>query len=97
MRTIQAKRAEIIETLENYVGKRFNSLRFLEEDLSKSLRSKKDIKLSYSSQNYETEHTPDWNLIGSVDSEEVFCDFDIYFLYDRHKNLYITEVGYVFE
>jgi hypothetical protein len=85
------------EALENLVGRRFETIAKLESYLTEYLASDKPIKLEYASQNYESDHTPDWNLISNCENEFVFCDFDIYFLYDRYNTLYITEVGYEFE
>lgn len=85
------------EALEKLVGRRFETIEKLNEFLTGYLASDKPIKLEYASQNYESEHTADWNLIANCENEFVFCDFDIYFLYDRYNNLYITEVSYEFE
>ena len=85
------------EALEKLVGRRFETIAKLESYLTEYLASDKPIKLEYASQNHESDHTADWNLIANCENEFVFCDFDIYFLYDRYNNLYITEVGYEFE
>jgi hypothetical protein len=85
------------EALENLVGRRFETIEKLNEFLTEYLASDKPIKLDFAYQNDERDHTTDWNLIANCENEFVFCDFDIYFLYDRYNNLYITEVGYEFE
>ena len=85
------------KALENLVGRRFETIEKLNEFLTEYLASNKPIKLDFAYQNNESDHTVDWNLIANCENEFVFCDFDIYFLYDRYNNLYITEVGYEFE
>ena len=91
------KGKETIQKLEKLVGRRFETIEKLNEFLTEYLASDKPIKLEFAYQNNEIEHTADWNLIANCENEFVFCDFDIYFLYDRYNNLYITEVGYEFE
>lgn len=85
-----------IEKLENLVGRRFDYIADLEKHLTSLLQAREPIKLYFATQNYESDHTVDWNLVGSFVNDEIFCDFDIYFLYDRYNNLHITEVGYEF-
>ena len=85
------------QALENLVGRRFETIGILENYLTEYLASDKPIILDFAHQNYESDHTADWNLIANCKNEFVFCDFDIYFLLDRENRLYITEVGYEFE
>jgi hypothetical protein len=94
MRESEKKFAKALEKL---AGRRFETIEKLNEFLTEYLASDKPIKLEFAYQNYESDHTADWNLIANCENEFVFCDFDIYFLYDRYSNLYITEVGYEFE
>ena len=41
----------------------------------------------------------DYMLVGSLQNKEkdILCDFDIYYLETRNKEMYITEVSYNFE
>lgn len=96
-KTRYEKKKETIQKLEKLVGRRFETIAKLESYLTEYLESDKPIKFDFSYQNYEIDHTADWNLIANCENEFVFCDFGIYFLYDRYNNLYVTEVGYEFE
>lgn len=95
MATYQVKK-DYIKRFENLVGRRFETLGKLEKHLTQYLQADNEIRLDFSEQNYEIEHTSDWNLIGRLENDFISCDFDIYFLWDRGNNLYITEVGYDF-
>jgi hypothetical protein len=96
-KTRYEKKKETIQKLEKLVGRRFETITKLENYLTEYLASDKPIKLDFAYQNYESDHTADWNLIANCENEFVFCDFDVYFLYDRYDNLHITEIGYEFE
>lgn len=87
---------EFAEKLENLVGRRFETIQALNDFLKDYLGSKDNISLEFAYQNWESEHTPDFNLIGCCETDLVYCDIDIYFLWDRESSLYITEVGYEF-
>lgn len=95
MATYQAKK-DYTKRFEHLVGQRFQTLSELENYLQKYLQSDNEIRLDFSTQNYELDHTADWNLVGYMENGFISCDFDIYFLWDREQNLYITEVGYEF-
>lgn len=88
---------EYIAILEDFVGRRFDTVKELETVLTKKLNLEKKIKLDFSSINWERDFLADWNFCGSFEQDDIYCQFDIYFLYDREQNLYITEVGYEFE
>ena len=79
---------------ERLVGKRFNTISKLEHYLTTEFNTLKDVKLDFSYINYEEDFLPDWDLCGLVENKEIYCDLDIYFLYDREQHIYITEVGY---
>ena len=87
---------EFAQKLEKLVGRRFETIQALNDFLKDYLGSKDNIHLELAYQNWEREHTPDFNLIGCCETDLVYCDIDIYFLWDRENNLYITEVGYEF-
>lgn len=87
---------EFAQKLENLVGRRFETIGTLNEFLTDYLLSKNPINLDFAYQNWESDHTFDFNLIGECETELVYCDIDIYFLWDRENRLYITEVGYEF-
>ena len=82
------------EKFESLVGKRFDTLAKLEEYLTKEFQTHENVKLDFSYINYEEDFLPDWDLCGLIDNYDIYCDLDIYFLYDREQHLYITEVGY---
>ena len=88
---------EFAQKLENLVGRRFETLQKLNEYLTEYLKAHTPIYLEFTDNNWESDHTPDFNLIGCCETDLVFCDIDIYFLWDRENNLYITEVGYEFD
>ena len=82
--------------LENLVGRRFESIDTLKEFLTDYCQASNKVDIDFASQNWEEDHTCDWNLICNIENEFIFCDIDIYFLLDRENRLYITEVGYEF-
>ena len=86
-----------IETINGMVGKRFETLGALNYYIKKYLKVGENFSMDFSSQNYENAHSCDWELISLIENEDVYCHLDIYFLWDRYNNLYITEVGYEFE
>lgn len=77
--------------------RRYRNLRDLESFLTTLLNTKEPIWLEHSNQNYEADHTPDWNVIGHYENKYIFCDFDIYFLYDRYSEILVTEINCTFE
>ena len=79
---------------ERLVGKRFNTIAKLEHYLTTEFNTLKDVKLDFSYINHEEDFLPDWDLCGLIENDEIYCDLDIYFLYDREQHIYITEVGY---
>lgn len=87
---------EFAQKLENLVCRRFETIGALNEFLTDYLGSKDNIDLEFAYQNWEIDHTCDFNLICECETELVYCDIDIYFLWDRENRLYITEVGYEF-
>jgi hypothetical protein len=91
------KKEKCMMELECLVGKRFETLGALRDYLIDTLKPTRPLEMEFASQNYEIGHTPDWNLVGNIENDDIFCDFDIYFLFDRENNLYVTEVWYEFE
>ena len=85
---------EYAEKFEDLVGKRFHTLAELEDYLTNEFKTIEKVKLDFSYINYEEDFLPDWDLCGLIENYDVYCDLDIYFLYDRKQQLYITEVGY---
>ena len=85
---------EYAEKFEELVGKRFHTLAELEDYLTDEFKTIEKVKLDFSYINYEEDFLPDWDLCGLVEDYDIYCDLDIYFLYDREQRLYITEVGY---
>ena len=83
---------QYIEEFERFVHKRFKSKKDLEQYLQKHFNTTNKVKLEFASMQ-EKDFLHDYNLICLIENNEIFCDLDIYFLYDKHKYLYITEVG----
>lgn len=87
---------EFAKKLKKLVGRRFETIGALEECLTEYFETTKKVQLDFAYQNWESDHTCDWNLICCIETEFIYCDTDIYFLWDRENRLYITEVGYEF-
>lgn len=89
-------KSDYIEKFESLVNKRFETLEKLEKYLIKEFKPINELKLEFSYNNYEKDFPHDWNILCLIENIDIYCDLDIYFLYDRYQNLYITEVGYEF-
>jgi hypothetical protein len=85
---------EYAEMFEKLVGKRFKTLAELEEYVEYKTKSNKKVRFDFSYINYEEDFLADWDLCTYIENDEVSCDLDVYFLYDRYQYVYITEVGY---
>lgn len=79
---------------EELVGKRFDTLAKMEQYITNEFHTTERFKCDFSYINFEEDFLQDWDLCGLVENDEVYCDIDIYFLYDREQHIYITEVGY---
>ncbi len=89
---------EVIDELEDLVGKRFN-LKTLNEVLAEIFNE--DIKAEFVDNANERQLT-DWNIMFNSEKEETYGYFDIYVLKHRVKgfdgtDFYITEIGFEFE
>lgn len=88
---------EYAEKFEDLVGKRFRTIAELENYIHKKFNNKHRTRFDFSYINYEEDFTPDWDLCTYIENDEMSCDLDVYFLYDREQRIYITEVGYEIE
>lgn len=80
-----------INFLESLVNDRFESVERIEQELYSLFEV--PIKLEH----VYYEESFDHNLIGTIETNDIFVDIDIYFLNDKQDNFYITEVGYEFQ
>jgi hypothetical protein len=85
---------EVIVKLESLVTKRFESL----TGINSFLRGLFVVRCPVEEKTrYDDESQMDFNLIGNLKKDNIFCDFDIYYIKDNANRYYITEVGYEFE
>jgi hypothetical protein len=97
-KAIKRHRSESIIFFEELVGKRFTK-ETLEKTISEFYGC--EVKVSDKTEIDEDEVLCDFNFIGNVTTEDVFVDFDIYYLKHRKpaldgSTLYVTEVSYEF-
>lgn len=88
---------EYAEQFEGFVGKRFKTIEELEEFVKCIIKSEERVRFDFSYINYEEDFLADWDLCTYIKNDEMCCDLDVYFLYDRYQYIYITEVGYEIE
>jgi hypothetical protein len=82
-----------INILELLVNKRFKNLKEVKKNIEQKTNCK--INLIQSWKNKEKDEY-DFLMVGNIDNNDLFCDFDIY--YTKSKNhILITEVSYEFE
>lgn len=87
---------DIIDKLENLVLMRFKNLKEIKLEL-KQIFPKLNLD-GCKKTKYSDEFEQDFIYIGNLNNKEnIYCDFDIYYIFDNAKNLVITEVGYEFE
>ena len=94
------KEIEVINFLEDLVCKRFN-LQSLTDEINKKFNTNIKIELKTDYPDEEPE-CADFNLLGTLEIDDMLCDFDIYYLPMRREGFdgatfYITEVGYEFQ
>ena len=92
---------EIIIILENLVHNRF-SLESLNKHLQKEFDLKKPLIIEDVTNIKDECDKSDFNLMLCLDTKDIFCDIDIYFLLlrstdDNNNTIYITEVNYEFQ
>ena len=85
------KRFGSIKELENYF--KVNAREFKVEIVEKDMEEIEEIECDMTNIDF----IADWSFIGTMENENILCDFDIYYARTRDNGFIITEVGYEFE
>lgn len=105
LETLVWRRFKNKEELEKCLSKELFKLPLVDDEIENA----DELKIAYITKlnekiRYSNEELFDYNLLWVIadlrndnDDENVFCDFDIYYLFDNAKNLYITELWYEFQ
>ena len=93
------RQKEVVEFLQNLVGRRFN-LNTLKQVLSEEFEE--DIVCEIVNEFDDDNTLTDWNIMFDSHKEETYGYFDIYMLKMRRpgfddSTFYVTEIGYEFE
>lgn len=100
------KRFESKEKLDIYLSEEVFNISLVKEELKDAYDNNNKAYITELSEatKYDDQEEFDNNLLWTIadfrsknEVEHIFCDFDIYYLIDNAKNIYITEVGYEFQ
>ena len=84
---------QIKNILTTLTHKRFKTKKDIKDYLQAKLIDYK-ITLFYNTNDFPT---IDYSIIGSIENNDILCDFDIYFAKTRAREMLITEIGYEFQ
>jgi len=87
---------KVISKLENMIGSRYESRNDLSTHINDIFGVLCEIaeKTRYDD---DTEFGGDYIIIGNINTVDVYCDFDLYYIKDNSGRIYITAISHEFE
>ena len=89
---------KVISKLEDMIGSRHDSLNELSTHLNDVLGTPCEIaeQTRYDDDD-DDEFRGDFIILGNINTVDVYCDFDLYYINDNSGRIYITAISHKFE
>ena len=92
---MELSRKQVITKLENMIGSRHDSLNDISSHINDVLGT--PCEIAEQTRYCDGEYQADFIILGNINTVDIYCDFDLYYINDNSGKIYITSISYEFE